>query len=69
MEKLIVYKNDSPRTIADEFCKYYSLGDEKKDILVSVIKNQVSLQTAGFTFAKSLEINIIVNFVGFRYRS
>lgn len=42
MEKLIVYKNDSPERVAEEFCRTYNLPDDKKNLLLNVIKDQVS---------------------------
>ena len=42
MEKLIVYKEDSPEKVANEFCDKFSLDYEKKDLLINVIKEQVS---------------------------
>ena len=42
MEKLIVYKDDSPERVAEEFSMKYFLNDEKKKLLLQVIKEQVS---------------------------
>jgi hypothetical protein len=42
MEKLVVFKNDIPELVADQFCKKYNLDNEKKVLLISVIKDQVS---------------------------
>ena len=55
MEKLIVYKNDSPQSISNEFCQKYNLSTEKRDILISVIKNQVCYYLFIFEFFACLK--------------
>jgi hypothetical protein len=42
MEKLIVYKDDIPDIVANRFCKKYNLSEEKRSLLLTVIKEQVS---------------------------
>lgn len=42
MEKLIVYKEDSCERVANEFCKKFRLDEEKRHLLLSVIRDQVS---------------------------
>lgn len=42
MEKLIVYKEDWPETIANEFWLKFNLDNDKKVLLLNVIKEQVS---------------------------
>ena len=41
VEKMFVYKDDSPKHLADEFSKKFNLSKEKRDVLIQVIKNQV----------------------------
>lgn len=42
MEKIVVYKEDWPELVADEFCLKFGLPDSKKELLLNVIRDQVS---------------------------